>query len=126
MDPQIPGFDQIDLTESFVLACDQTSDALIFSLELVLAPSHPLYRSPPAGIAYCYVNAKLIFPSLTQVLWERKTFQPFFDAADSVDYGNIDTFSLEAPGVFRLTGDWGEVQIWSKAPFVEIDAVSLE
>jgi hypothetical protein len=44
---------------------------------------------------------------------------PYKDANEEIDYGNIDTL-IFFDGKYNLCGDWGEIEIISAPPIVEI------
>jgi len=101
-------FENTYLEDSFVLSIEEFERGLSFIVEVVLTENHPLYLSPNTGEQYCYRKGKIIFQELKSVEWLNRSTQPFTDAVDSEDYGNIDTFTLASDG-YHLSGDWGEV-----------------
>ncbi len=103
-------FENTYLEDSFVLSIEEFESSLSFIVEVVLTENHPLYSSPNTGEQYCYRKGKIIFQELKSVEWSNRNTQPFTDAVDSEDYGNIDAFILDADG-YHLSGDWGEVVV---------------
>jgi hypothetical protein len=55
------------------------------------------------------------------VRWLRQTMQPFEDATGEVDYGSIDSWTLDGD-VSHITGDWGELEITGGDIAVQLDA----
>ncbi|MEM0951675.1 MAG: hypothetical protein AAGI66_05975 [Cyanobacteria bacterium P01_H01_bin.74] len=69
---------------------------------------------------YSYRRGRLFFPNMEQVKWQSR-IQPIIDpGTGSVDYGSIDYFYLYE-GRYFLAGYWGELEILSGAPLLEID-----
>ncbi len=106
------GFTDIYLEDSFVLGIDESDNTISFIIEVVLTEKHPLYTSPKENEQYCYNKGKIVFQNLKSVEWLHRNEQPFTDADDSEDYGNIDTFELSEEG-YGISGDWGELRVIS-------------
>lgn len=69
---------------------------------------------------YSYRRGRLFFPNMEQVRWNSR-IQPFIDPASGlVDYGAIDYFYL-LDGCYYLAGYWGEIEVISGKPILEID-----
>ncbi len=105
-------FAGIYLEDSFVLSICELDNEISFIVEAVLTENHPLYVPPKEGEQYCYKKGKIVFQGLKQVEWIDRNEAPFTDAAGEEDYGNIDVFELYS-GVYKLSGDWGELQVIS-------------
>lgn len=110
-------FNNIYLEDSFVLGIDESEKQVSFTLEMVLTEDHPMYSPPRKDEQYCCKKGKIVFQDLKGVRWLNKNMQPFTDANESKDYGNIDSFELSSEG-YHLLGDWGEVIINSSEPRV--------
>lgn len=108
-------FKNIYLEDSFVVDIVESDDQISFIVEMVLAEDHPMYSSPRAGERYCYKKGKILFEGLESARWLSRNIQPFTDADDNEDYGNIDCFDLSSKG-YHLLGDWGEVILRSRHP----------
>ncbi len=111
-------FKNIYLEDSFVLRIEESEEEISFTVEVVLTEEHPMYSSPHQDEQYCYKRARIVFKGLKYVKWLERNSQPFTDADDSEDYGNIDSFELSSEG-YHLLGDWGEVIISSVPPTLE-------
>lgn len=103
-------FKNIYLEDSFVLGIEESNAQISFFVEMVLTEKHPMYSPPNEDEEYCYKKGKIIFYEPKFVKWIKKNTQPFTDADESEDYGNIDFFELSSEG-YHLLGDWGEVVI---------------
>jgi hypothetical protein len=69
---------------------------------------------------YSYRKGRLFFPNMEEVRWHSR-IQPYIDpGSGQVDYGAIDYFYLY-DGRYYLAGFWGELEILSAAPLLEID-----
>jgi len=110
-------FKDIYLEDSFVLGIDESEKQISFTVEMVLTEKHPLYKPPCEGEQYCYEKGKIVFQDLKSVEWLNRNMQPFTDADNSEDFGNIDFFASSSAG-YHLSGDWGEVMINSAHPKV--------
>ena len=111
-------FKNIYLEDSYVLGIDETSNKLIFDVEIVLHEEHPLYTTPKPDEQYCYKKGKIIFDELNSVDWINKNNKAYTDAEGDEDLGNIDVFEQTKNG-YHLEGDWGEVDVESKPPILE-------
>lgn len=110
-------FKNIYLEDSFVLGIDESEEQVSFTVEMVLTEDHPMYSPPRKDEQYCYKKGKIVFQDLQSVRWLHRNMQPFIDADENKDYGNIDCFELSSAG-YHLLGDWGEVIIKSSEPKV--------
>lgn len=116
---ELPGFEQVYLEDSYVLAVMEHPACLEFSLDLVLTEQHPAYAPPGPEEQYCYRRARLLFPEATNIRWLRQNLRPYQDATGTCDYGNIDEL-VAVNGHYRITGDWGVVEVVSASPALEI------
>lgn len=110
-------FKNIYLEDGFVIGIFESESQVAFTIEMVLTEGHSMYFPPKEDEQYCYKKGKIIFQDVESVKWIYRNMQPFTDADDSEDYGNIDSFQLSSDG-YRLSGDWGEVIINSSEPKV--------
>jgi hypothetical protein len=115
---ELPGFADIVLEESYVLRISATPGALRFDVDLVLAPSHPMYVRPPSNERDCFRFGTIDFRKVQHLEWGGQDVTPAVDATGTSDYGHIDHF-LWDDGLFRLDGDWGRMEI--RAAGVSLD-----
>jgi hypothetical protein len=116
---EMPEFDGLDLTESYVLGWAVTPEGLRFDLDIALAPSHPDYTPPPTRERDCYRRGTLLFPAAHSIRGLAETSQVVgaIDLSGERDYGTFD--HLEANGgTFRLEGEFGTVTLLSDRPVV--------
>lgn len=113
------GFEHVYLEDSFVLDIQTAPSSAEIALEIVLTENHPLYKTPPLDEQYCYRKARIYFPDAERVEWIEKSMIPSTDATGNVDYGNIDEFFL-ANEHYHVRGDWGELDIVSSPPLLEV------
>lgn len=122
------GFNQIVLEESFVLNLKTTMSFVEIPMNFAINENYPLYTPPevdPEGEPedqpqYSYRRGRLFFPNMEQVHWNSR-IQPYIDpATGSVDYGSIDYCYL-MDGRYYLAGYWGELDLVSGPPILEID-----
>ena len=97
------------LEDSYVLGIESDDRSVHFLIDLVLTPEHPDYRSPGPDEQYCYRRAQIAIENARSVRWLRKTMQPFEDATGEVDYGSIDSWTLDGD-VSHIEGDSGRAR----------------
>jgi hypothetical protein len=117
---ELPGLEDTYLEDSFVREIVETDDYTSFTLVVALTPNHPAYESPAPKEPHSYRTATLTFPNIRARTWHTRTLQPFTDADSAVDYGNIDRLTFDSDGVYRLEGEWGNVEIRSDPPVLLI------
>ena len=57
----------------------------------------------------------LIFDGVCEVNWISRHFKVIADPDGTVDYGNVDSFSIESEGRYQLKGEWGQVALTAKS-----------
>lgn len=117
---ELPGFRDVYLEDSFVLAIDVTEARVRFDLEVVLRTSHANYCVPRPGEQYCFRRGTLEFPRVRRTEWIEKHVAPSIDASGSRDFGNVDEFVETASGVFKIGGDWGVLMLESDTPVLQL------
>ena len=111
-----PRFDTYYLEDSYVLGLDESDRSrLVLSLLVVLTSKHPLYLAPPPTEQHCYRKGMLIFDGVCEVNWISRHFKVIADPDGTVDYGNVDSFSIESEGRYQLKGEWGQVALTAKS-----------
>lgn len=113
---QWPGLEHYYLEDSYVHRLQLDGDELVFDIDVVLTKSHPEYAAPKPGEQYCYRLGHLSFRRPRQVSFVGSgPFRPTQDPDGSTDFGNIDALDL-AGGRYRITGDWGVIEVEAEAP----------
>lgn len=75
---------------------------------------------------YPYRRGRIFFPNMEQVRWVSR-IQPYIDpSTGSVDYGAIDYFYKGEEDRYFLAGYWGELEILSGPPILEIDELKQQ
>jgi len=115
----IPSFENIYLEDSYVLSISSSQDYVFFLLDLVLTEAHPAYANPSPEEQYCYRKAHLKFQNANRINWIKKNMNKFTDANKEIDYGNIDVLCFSNQDYY-ICGDWGELEINSPPPTIEI------
>jgi hypothetical protein len=108
--PVIGGLENVYFEDSFVLDIVARRDEVVFSLDLVLTPDHPMYRPPGAAERHCYRRAELVFGGVRELRWRNSDVPPSRDASGEIDLGNIDSLTAVG-GAYELEGDWGSMRI---------------
>lgn len=109
-----PGFSEILLEDSYVLAIREEPGRFALECELVLCEGHPAYRPPVTGEQHCYALGTIDF-NASQVTWRERRAVVSTDATGEADLGNIDRF-CEKNGIYLVEGSFGRVEIASPAP----------
>ncbi|MGI5377901.1 hypothetical protein ACQEV2_27375 [Streptomyces sp. CA-251387] len=117
--PQLAGFENLYLEDSFVLGIEATPARLALEVELVLTPQHPSYHPPGADEQNCYARAVIEFQNVRDLSWTGQGTPPALDASGDKDYGGIDTLFWNG-SVFHLEGDWGVIEVASAGPVVRL------
>lgn len=117
--PQLDGFENVYLEDSFVLGIEATPARLALDVELVLTPQHPAYHPPAPGEQNCYVRATIEFQNVRHLVWAGQGTPPAVDAAGDKDYGGIDALLWDG-SVFHLEGDWGAIDVASATPAIRL------
>lgn len=101
------------LEYSRVLRVDQLTATVVFELDAVLNPSHPLFREPPTGQHWCRVRGRLVFPDVTEVIRMDGTA-----AGESSDDENTGEFYglLTTKDAYLVDSDWGLMTIRASSP----------
>lgn len=116
---ELPGLENIYLEDSYVLDIQISNTSAQFLLDLVITKNHPKYKHPSPKEQYCYKKSWLQFNQLKEFNWIKKIMYPYRDANEEIDYGNIDAL-IFLNEKYNLYGDWGEIEIISAPPIVEI------
>ncbi len=101
------------LEESYVLSIEERDDAVEFSLDAVLTPSHPAYRPPGPNEQYCYWRGLLVVASVERPRLRRSGGPPATDATSEQDLGNIDSLiavDADSRDLWAMGGCWGELK----------------
>jgi hypothetical protein len=111
---EMPEFVGLDLEDSWVLGWrhDGAGQRLTFELEASVWPGHAAYEAPPPTEWTCYRPAVLAFEEVTSVvgLLDVAAARATVDPDGSRDYGAIEGLRHEG-GVFRFSGEMGEVEV---------------
>ncbi len=113
--PELPGFENVYLEDSWVLAVTAGPDEFRLRLDMVLTEQHPRWTPPKPDEVYCYTSASVVFSEPRSVEWTRLPGRPSTDATGETDWGNIDSFVWDGSR-YGLEGDWGAVTIEGDAP----------
>jgi hypothetical protein len=108
-----------------VLGIHLTGEAVTFDLDVVLTESHPEYGPPRPAEQHCYRRGRLAFPDPRVVaVLDARPNRPSIDATGERDFGNIDGLELDG-GRYRVTGDWGVVEIESGPAAITLEPVDV-
>lgn len=124
---RLPHFSKYDVENGYLLEVRE-GDSIEFTVEAPLTYAHPVYEYqptlwtkildalvrelPPYQNTMRWAKICIIFPKVRSVLWIQKTMRPTVDPDGTVDYGSIDSFTVEGEKS-HLSGAWGEIEIVS-------------
>jgi hypothetical protein len=117
---EIDGLEDIVLEESYVLGITATPGRLVFEVDFVLTPNHPLYRPRSAGTFACFRRGEFRFETVKSLQWTDQGAPPARDATGEIDYGHIEGFEWK-PGCYRLEGSWGFMEVAGSDVQVTLD-----
>lgn len=84
------------LEDSWVLDINASRGQFVITAEFVLTEEHPSYAPARPGEQYCYRKGVLVFEGVTDLTWTGQlSSRPSRDPDGSVDYGNIDSLTIE-------------------------------
>ena len=109
----IEAFENILLEDTFVFSWHQSADTLTFRVLASLMQSHPEASPPLDGEWACYRSGTIQFAGVSSVhgLSPQESVKPTTDPDGSVDYGCIDELLLVQPGEYRISGEFGVVEV---------------
>ncbi len=116
----IKGLQDIVLEESYVLAITATPGELVFAVDFVLTPDHPLYQPKRPEEFACFRRGEFRIQAVTSLQWTEQGTPPARDATGELDYDHIDSFEWN-PGCYRLEGEWGFMAVTGGDVQVTID-----
>ena len=111
---------EIAFESSYVLGLCITPYSLEMPMDLLLLPKHPAYQSPKAGERDCFKRGVIRISQFTKLQWNASGFAPATDATGEVDWGCLDEFE-EKGNQWRLSGDWGVIEIEDGSLNVQLD-----
>ena len=116
---QLPQFDAIDLSESYVLGWLATPTELVFDLDVALTPEHPRYQPPRSGDRGFWLRGSLHFPRASDIrgLAEQSGVPGATDATGARDYGNVDELSWTDDEA-HVSGEFGDVTLRCERPYI--------
>ena len=114
-------FAAVDLSRSFVLSWEVTSETLMIDIDLFLTPEHPFYEKPRPAQKVCIRPAVIEFPYCESVIADRlpATAEPTA-AAQKLGLGAIPGFRRLADGRNEISGDFGVVVIDAERPIMRL------
>ena len=117
----LPEFDGVDLSESFVLGWHIGPSDLIFELSVALVPGHSRYHAPHENERTCWIRGHLHFPKAADIvgLLSQEKVPGATDATGAKDYGNVDGLSW-SDGRSHVFGEFGDVSLASARPFISL------
>jgi hypothetical protein len=119
-------FASVDLAESFVLTWKFASGELLIDVDLFLCPTHPFYEKPRPSQGACFRPAEIQFPECT-VLNGVRPDDPDSDIADiasAVGSGKISDLQRIGEGVYRLSGQFGDIEICAERPILRLKEIA--
>lgn len=92
----------------------------VIVIDAVMTETHLDFGPPESGQLYRYRRIAVRFPNVRQVEWlQQPPLRGQEDPDGTIDYGNIDFFTRSGDRS-HLGGYWGEVEIRSDLPVVDL------
>ena len=117
-------FASVDLAESFVLTWKLTSGALLIDVDLVLCSTHPFYEKPRPSQIACFRPAEIQFPECTALNGVRADAPDTAAIASAVGSGKISDLQRIGEGLYRLSGEFGDIQISAERPILRLKEIT--
>jgi hypothetical protein len=114
----LPVLSTVVLEASWVLGIRADPGRVQFSMEFVLAADDPDYTNPEPGKQHCTRRGTMTFVGVTNLHWSGQGMPPALDAANEVDFGNVDSFEWDDSN-FELEGSFGRMAIAAREVVVE-------
>lgn len=118
---EIAEFSSFYLEDSYVLGITATPGYLRLDLDIVLTTDHPEYNRDHPGEQHCYRRGYLNFQGVTHLLWEGQGIRPASDADGEVDYGNVDSWTIEDGNRHLIVGDFGQISLVARTAEIVLD-----
>lgn len=100
---KLPQFSKYDVENGYLLDVRE-GDSIEFTVDAAMTYDHP--QQPG------WAKILIVFPKVRSAQWIQKTMRPTVDPDGTVDYGSIDSFTVEGDRS-HLSGSWGEIEIIS-------------
>jgi len=114
---KLSGLEDLYLEDSWVLEIDAGPDHLHFTVDAVMAESHPAWRPRKSNEQYSCLPVEICFDSTTSLDFRASEWPLAVDATGATDYGHIDAFTWEGDR-YQLEGDWGSAIVVGPKPTV--------
>ncbi len=115
---EIPGFEELGLEDSWVMAIQKDGSGIVFDVDFALCLNHPFFAPPLPDEVNSFRRGHIRFSEPSAVIWHRKTMTPNYDLTGEADFGNFDSFYFSG-NCFHLDGEWGEFEVISASPIVD-------
>lgn len=114
-------FAAVDLTQSFVLSWEMTTDTLLVDIDLFLTPAHPFYDKPRPAEKVCIRPAVIEFPACYRIESDNAAAntQPSI-ASRELGPGAIAGLRRLADGRFEISGEFGVVLLDAERPLLRL------
>ncbi|MGI9203228.1 MAG: hypothetical protein ACR2Q3_04425 [Woeseiaceae bacterium] len=114
-------FKHTDLTQSFVLSWEVSSDLLQIDVDLYLCPDHPFYEAPRPAEKACFRPAHIEFPHCSKILasLQDQDVSPA-KAIHALGGGLINDLRRTGEGEYEISGEFGQLTIFAERPMVRL------
>ncbi|WP_079178168.1 hypothetical protein [Streptomyces mangrovisoli] len=101
---------QYFLEESYVLSIQASPGDLSLEMDLALSPEHPQHEPASPNERHCYRRGTIRYSGVKDLQWFDQGTPPAVDATGELDYGNIDSLTVEGDA-YGMEGDFGRITI---------------
>lgn len=121
---ELQEFRGVDLTSSYVLSWRFDQEVLEIEIDVCLTPRHTHYQSPRPSEGACIVPAILEFPVCERLDVEGRSRSQgaIKGLTGAMRHGRIRNLQRVAEGVYRLDGEFGQVDIHAERPLLRLRA----
>ena len=113
-------FADVDLTRSYVLSWQVSSDTLLIDVDLYLEPDHPFYERPRPAEKVCIRPALIEFPYVDTLRLGDSAPCQLIEIIDDLGHGAIEDLTVTGDGCYEIHGEFGTVSVSAERPVLRL------
>lgn len=117
-------FQGVELGASFVLSWRYDKEVLEIDADVCLTPKHAFYEPPRPSEGVCIMPAVIEFPVCERlvVAGRNRAQGAIKSLTGRLRHGRIKSLQRIAEGIYRIDGEFGEVEIHAERPLLRLRA----